>query len=83
VLAAMPATDPTKSDVVRDIRTMAGRISPLAARRLREKLLRLQLSLITQMMTEGVSVPLVTAVAHTATAISAVELLSGNLRARS
>lgn len=64
-----------QGDTVRDIRAIAARISPLSARRLREKLLHLHL--IEQMLAEGVSVPLVTAVSHTATALAAVELPAG------
>jgi hypothetical protein len=74
--------DHSKSNVVQETRAMAARISPTTARRLRGKLLQLQFSLIQGMVENGVDVPTVTALSHCFNAINAVELLTGDLRAR-
>ena len=75
--------DHSKSNAVLETRAIAARISPISARRLRENLQHLQLSLIEQMIEGGVDIPRVTALSHCCNAIAAVEMLSGDLRSRS
>jgi hypothetical protein len=65
--SAAVRVDHSKEPTATAIHASVARLSPLTLRRLHEQLFRLQLSLIEQMVAEGVSVPLVTAVGHTAT----------------
>lgn len=74
--------DRTKSPTVVEIRASVARLSPISLRRLREGLFRLELQLIEDMIVSGIDIPKVTAIAHCARAIEAVDQLQGGLRER-
>jgi hypothetical protein len=68
---------------VQETRAMAAKISPVSARRLRERLQHLQLSLITDLIEgDATDMQRIIAVSHIRSCIEVVELLAGDLRTR-
>jgi hypothetical protein len=79
----MRAPDLSKSTVVQETRAMAAKISPTSARRLRERLLHLQLTLIADLVeSDAVNMQAVIGISHIRNCMEVVELLAGDLRVR-
>jgi hypothetical protein len=74
--------DVNKSPTANAIREKRALLTITSLRRLRERLFKLELELLEQMVTGGIDIPRVTALSHCARAIEVVDVLQTGARGR-